>query len=317
MNTESSGDREGATSHQEGSGEANLVQQLQGPPLQGEPEHAGPADAAMAAEEAVQHLFAPARDAALAQSRQPEAEAPQPQAETAPQEQAPAPEGNTDPSERDEQAGEKLQPSDLKTLEQAVDMLRQDSDDLETLYREARPAQKELEAFIRYYTQKYGGNALIEELKKLERAQEKVRGEYDGDAARLKDLARSGIVFDKLEKVNFERVRAALREFSPEGQIRIEGLKDRFAHPRPSGYSDMALYIRMSNGHIAELQLHLASMLAAKHEEEYLYRLSRTRKAEAKARGGLTPEDQQQLANWLQESRTIYYKAWAEASRQS
>ena len=117
-----------------------------------------------------------------------------------------------------------------------------------------------------------------------------------------------------MEQINPERVKSALEAFSPESQMLA--IKDRFANPRPSGYRDMALYIRMSNGHIVELQLHLAIMLAAKVKETPFYVESRNIQNRAAHAGReLTPAEREERADLMQQSRKIYEDAWENRPR--
>jgi hypothetical protein len=60
-------------------------------------------------------------------------------------------------------------------------------------------------------------------------------------------------------------------------------IKDRFVRPPSSGYRDVLLKLRMSNGHVAELRLHLVAVEGVAEWEHALYEIRRDLDAIAKA----------------------------------
>ncbi|MBF6062794.1 hypothetical protein IU500_13565 [Nocardia terpenica] len=106
--------------------------------------------------------------------------------------------------------------------------------------------------------------------KDRERAWAKILRKYKGDASRLTDLVGAKIEFDRVEDVY-----RALELIANDPRIDIVSFDDRFATPLPSGYRDLQLNIRMSNGHIAELRLHLSHIDDVAYYEHALYQVRR------------------------------------------
>ena len=46
---------------------------------------------------------------------------------------------------------------------------------------------------------------------------------------------------------------------------RASNFKNRVHEPTPEGYRDLMFTVAMQNGHVCEVQLHLAEIMAAKH----------------------------------------------------
>ncbi|MFI9643907.1 toxin glutamine deamidase domain-containing protein [Micromonospora sp. NPDC051925] len=111
--------------------------------------------------------------------------------------------------------------------------------------------------------------------------------EYENDASKLKDLAAAKVEFQHLDDV-YE----ALKELSSRFGIVVVNIKDRFMRPQFSGYRDILLSLRMSNGHIAELRFHLAAVDGVAEWEHSLYEVRRDLEAIAEADGRpLTPRE--------------------------
>ncbi|ATL71416.1 WXG100-like domain-containing protein [Nocardia terpenica] len=115
--------------------------------------------------------------------------------------------------------------------------------------------------------------------KSRQRAWDKV-AEYGGDVSRLTDLVGAKIVFDRVADVYHALELVANNpHFEVVGfsnpHIEVVGFKDRFVAPRRSGYRDLLLNIRMSNGHIAELRLHLSHVDDVAYYEHALYEVQR------------------------------------------
>ena len=91
--------------------------------------------------------------------------------------------------------------------------------------------------------------------KDRQRAMDKIKADYERDASRLTDLAGAKVEFQKLTDLY-----AALDRLIKEPGVRIVRFKDRFQKPQDSGYRDVQLCLRLSNGHVGEFRLHLAAM---------------------------------------------------------
>ncbi len=182
--------------------------------------------------------------------------------------------------------------------------------DIEQLYKEAAVAQKELSDATLDIAGKTGGKPIIpEKLKGRERAMEKVTVEYKGDASRLTDLARSSVEYKKLEDVykGLEMLKS---------KYEIVNIKDRFSKPTSAGYRDILLTVRMSNGHVCEVQLHLEQILAVKGGEgHHLYEIIRSIEATAAKEGRALTKPELDKIEWANgESRRLYNEAIEKAT---
>jgi hypothetical protein len=105
--------------------------------------------------------------------------------------------------------------------------------------------------------------------KSRSRAQDKIL-KYRGDVSRLLDLAAAKVEFPCLEHLY-----GALARMRDHPTIHIVRFEDRFQVPQESGYRDVQLILRMSNGHLAEFRLHLASLDKVAFWEHALYEVRR------------------------------------------
>ncbi|MBA3394497.1 MAG: DUF4157 domain-containing protein [Deltaproteobacteria bacterium] len=191
----------------------------------------------------------------------------------------------------------------------ASDAPRQGSNDLDQLYRDAAVAQQELANITRTIASDLGGRPMIpDKLKGRERAQQKIDADYGGDPGRITDLARSSIEFDSPQQL-----RAAVEQMRAAGEV--VRVKDRFETPA-DGYRDIMMNVRMSNGHIVEVQMHLKAILDVKNGPgHHLYEQVRTIDATAKTEGRpLTPHETAERARLVQEMTKLYDDAFAAAS---
>ncbi|MFI9449152.1 toxin glutamine deamidase domain-containing protein [Amycolatopsis sp. NPDC052450] len=102
-----------------------------------------------------------------------------------------------------------------------------------------------------------------------DRAKAKIAG-YDGDASKLTDLVGVKIQFDTLADVY-----NALNAVMDDPDLRIVSFDDRFANPQDSGYRDLQMNVRLPNGHVAELRLHLKHIDTVSAYEHALYEVRR------------------------------------------
>lgn len=152
--------------------------------------------------------------------------------------------------------------------------LRQPSRDLDEIYANAEIANEELRHRVNIIAAATQGKAEFPPgLKGRARSQEKIDNDYEGDASRLLDICRASLMFD-----NVSDIEKALTQISE--QINIVRVKDRFNHPNETGYKDIMLNLKMQNGYICELQIHLKSLLAVKHVAHELYEELRTLEGE-------------------------------------
>ena len=122
----------------------------------------------------------------------------------------------------------------------------------------------------------------VKTVKAVERAQEKVDGDYDGDARRLVDLVRASAIFEK--PTELEAALELLESMMATGNdgssscLRLVRAKDRLNNP-VAGYRDMMLNLAFDVGgecvHVGELQLHLRTVLAHKEVAHVSYGIGR------------------------------------------
>lgn len=188
---------------------------------------------------------------------------------------------------------------------------QQGSSDLTKLYEEASEAQKELYPLVTSVASKTKGQPkLPDSLKGMERAKQKIATDYGGDASRLVDIARASIVY-----TSFASVMDGLAQCTQSMNVVRE--KNRFVEATPAGYRDILLNVKLSNGHVAELQLHLQQILDVKSGVGHkLYEEIRTLQAEAEqAKRQLTAEEQAKVEELLKQSKEHYDAAFAESER--
>lgn len=181
--------------------------------------------------------------------------------------------------------------------------------DLDLLYAEAEAAQGELyKKTIDVANATNGRASLPATLKGRERATEKTKSDYGGDVSKLVDLARGSIIYESYFNL-LKGLSACQTTFS------IVREKNRFAQPTAAGYRDILLNVQLSNGHIAELQLHLTQILDVKSGVGHkLYEEMRTIQAQAdEAKRALTAEEQAKVEKLIAESRMHYDAAFEQS----
>ena len=152
------------------------------------------------------------------------------------------------------------------------------------------------------------------EIKDRKQAENEAAFFYDEDASRLLDIVRGGIVYNTLADLNHARdnIKSELQNFAPNAEI--VRIKDRFKHPTRSGYRDILLHIRMSNGLIAEFRLHLKAFLELKEQEYKTYNAIRDiEKQAARAKRQLSQDEIQTIHTLQQQSRAFYDATFQEA----
>ncbi|WP_412152458.1 toxin glutamine deamidase domain-containing protein [Amycolatopsis mediterranei] len=112
---------------------------------------------------------------------------------------------------------------------------------------------------------------------------------YGWDGSRLTDLVGA--------KIQFERVAdmyRALDAVRGDPELTIVKFSDRLAEPQDSGYRDLQLNVRLPNGHVAELRLHLTHIDDVASYEHALYEVRRDFETFSKKEGRegfLSPEE--------------------------
>jgi hypothetical protein len=150
-----------------------------------------------------------------------------------------------------------------------------------------------------------GGFLLLAPVKSERRSTEKVNADYGGDWRKLGDVARASICVDTVGELH--KVVAKMREAGIEF---AKAPKDRINSPTEVGYRDLMTHVKMPNGVVVELQLHLKTMMVAKVEGHKPYEVMRSLDAKKGAGGRLTPDEQAQYDKAVADSKRIYETAW-------
>jgi hypothetical protein len=151
---------------------------------------------------------------------------------------------------------------------------------LESLYEQAAAAQRELTSRTEQIAHDTHGDAHSRPgPKQRARSKQKIDAEYRGDASQLLDLAGTKIAYKTLDEL-YKGLATAVEVLGSD----VVYIKDRFVKPADSGYRDILLNVRMSNGHIAELRLHLESIDKFAGIEHASYEVRRSIEAIATAR---------------------------------
>lgn len=141
-------------------------------------------------------------------------------------------------------------------------------------------------------------------LKGRDRATEKAQSDYGSKATGLADILGGTVEYD-----SFPNMVAGFKQCGSFG-LEIVREKNRLLKPTAAGYRDIMLNVRLSNGHIAELQFNLTGMLAAKAKGHKQY--EEARKMEGAHKQSNLPLDADELAKLkglYDEMRTIYQEA--------
>lgn len=194
--------------------------------------------------------------------------------------------------------------------------VRQTSSSIDEIYASAAAANDRLVAVTHTVAKQTGGYPVTAPLKGRTRAMEKLQtllGD-DGrpDPARLTDIARASIKFDSIDGV-YNALDAITKE------VEVVRFKDRFRKPAGGGYRDILMNVRLHNGHVAELQLHVSDILDVKNGEGHkLYEQSRTiaERAEKENRP-FTRKEALKIAKLAARQQELYDRAYEKALKRS
>lgn len=159
-----------------------------------------------------------------------------------------------------------------------------------------------------------GPVVIIAPLKGEKRAQEKVDSKFKGDWSQLHDVIRATVAVDSLPQLT-QAMEAIRSEMEENGWVMAEKPDDRISNPLPSGYRDVQMKFTRE-GHVAELQLNLKSMIIAKEGEGHkLYEEQRSLIAQVqKEKRDFTPQELAIKERLDKQMSAIYHKAWAAAA---
>jgi hypothetical protein len=154
-----------------------------------------------------------------------------------------------------------------------------------------------------------GGEARLSDLKRSGRAVDKVLLDYGGDPTKIKDVLRATVVVDSADGARLAVARLFERfDVLPEGRRNLLDAASESA----DGYRDAKFNVRIGD-HIAEVQINIPEMVAAKKKAHPLYKERTDLIREAEARGDLVMPPRVAELNALM--RAIYEPAWAAATK--
>ncbi|MGY0005103.1 toxin glutamine deamidase domain-containing protein [Micromonospora sp. I033] len=175
---------------------------------------------------------------------------------------------------------------------------------VDQLYVDAAVAQRELNELAIAVAGDHGQPGWRTEPKSRERVLDKLV-EYENDASQLKDLAGAKVQFHRLDDIY-----RALSRLAADPEVVILHIKDRFLNPQQSGYRDVLLNLRMSNGHVAELRLQLASLDDVAEWEHALYEIRRDLEVMSESGGRPFTEGERAIRDGLlRRAQDIYWQA--------
>lgn len=133
-------------------------------------------------------------------------------------------------------------------------------------------------------------------VKSEKRSKEKVAADYGGDWSQLRDVVRASI-----SVATMADVKQALDHCKAAGIEIAQQPKDRFAKPLDVGYRDLMMVVKLPNGMLAELQLHVKSMSQAKRVGHAHYETVRSLQAKH--------NEEQPSDKWDEADHTAFYDA--------
>lgn len=189
-------------------------------------------------------------------------------------------------------------------------------DRLHELYTKAAEDKPTFDAILGTVANKVGGDLKAAPLKGTRRAVEKIKTDYNGDPNKIKDLLRATIVVDTAEQAR--QAGATIRE---KMEVLPSGSRDLITEPPPptlgpDGYRDIKFNVRTSSGVVAEVQVNLRQMLAAKEEVHSLY-VQRSHIERAAAHSEFSRADETKITELNNRMFGAYNEAWTRALRAS
>lgn len=184
---------------------------------------------------------------------------------------------------------------------------RQPYSSLSKLYQAAPNAQRELEIIAAKTVMiATSGNVISSGVKALNRATEKVKKELLGDVARITDLVRITVSANSIDSLTtiYNTIAASVQTIS---------VLNRFKSPRPSGYRDIKMLIKLPESKlIAEIQLHLSAIAEVKNNKEHhIYRqIQKIERRATTAFRHLSDFEMARINQLNKKSRRLYDIAW-------
>lgn len=160
-----------------------------------------------------------------------------------------------------------------------------------------------------------GREVKLADIKKPDRATEKILVDYDGEADRIKDLVRGTLVIRDIGSAT-DAVASLQKRFG-----KLIGLRNALAADAPpvsvDGYRDIKANV-MIDGQLAEVQVNVPEMIAAKKEAHPLYeRIEEIKRRLQRDDRDATPDEAHEWADLERRQQAIYAAAWDAALRRS
>lgn len=123
----------------------------------------------------------------------------------------------------------------------------------------AHAAKPDYDGKMKAIGEKLGAEVKLAGIKTGDRLLEKHIRENGSNPAEMKDLVRGSLIVKSLDDVG-PALQAIGRDF------KVARVKDRFAKPMDTGYSDILINVELPGGILGEVQIHVPEMLASKNE---------------------------------------------------
>ena len=156
------------------------------------------------------------------------------------------------------------------------------------------------------------GFMFIAPLKGEKRAKEKVEADYGGDWSQLRDVVRGTISVPTMA-----HVKQTLSHLQSVGITLAQKPKNRFEKPTGEGYRDLMTFVKLPNGMLAELQIHVKVMTLAKEKGHKDYDITRSLQGKYGEDGPSdkwSGEDHTKFYDALKRQKEIYGEAWQKAN---
>jgi len=153
-------------------------------------------------------------------------------------------------------------------------------------------------------------------LKGKDRAEEKVRTDYEGDWSQVRDMVRATIAVPGLTQIP-----NVLAEMKAAGIELAQKPKNNLVKPLPGGYRDLNMIVKLPNGLLAELQVHVKPMTLAKEKGHKPYETTRSIEGKYREKGldkdksKWDPADREAHAAAMAEQEKMYGDAWEKATK--
>lgn len=185
-------------------------------------------------------------------------------------------------------------------------LVQQPSSNLDDLYLVSEKALNELHGILKGVTERHDSDFVNAPIKSRERAEKKIKHEFNGNVSMITDIVRDSIVADSIKDVV-----DIFDDLSQE--VEIVRVKNRFNSPTKSGYRDISTLVRLpKTGMVAEVQIHLREIAKVKSGAEHdvyeiIQGLERNARADNRA---LSSFELKQIESARAQSRNLYHQAW-------